>query len=97
MTHMSSEGQARETIEMADDPLAKAVADALAASLKGDEPNWPTQRNWDAADAKAIRIHTAAVVAAVRQAPGVALATLAQEDEPVNDHLESRRRSRRVT
>lgn len=66
---------------MADDPLTKAVSDALVLSLKADEPNWPTQRNWDAADGKAIRLHTANVVSALR-APSVAVATLAHEDEP---------------
>ncbi|OHU46108.1 hypothetical protein BKG82_28420 [Mycobacteroides chelonae] len=67
---------------MARDLLAEVVAEALAASLKGDEANWPTQRNWDAADAKAITLHANAVASAVRQAPGVAVATLAQADKP---------------
>lgn len=67
---------------MARDLLADVVAEALAASLKRDEPNWPTQRNWDADGAKAITLHANAVASAVRRAPGIAAAMLTQDDEP---------------
>ncbi|BCI84451.1 hypothetical protein MTY66_60760 (plasmid) [Mycolicibacterium sp. TY66] len=67
---------------MARDLLADVIAEALAASLKGDEPNWPTRRNWDADEAKAITLHANAIASAVRQAPGIVVATLTQDGKP---------------
>lgn len=48
-------------------PLTQVVKDALVASLKCDEPNWPTQRNWDACDGAALSLHADNIAAAVRK------------------------------
>lgn len=47
-------------------PLAQIIAGALGASLKDDEPNWPTQRNWDVGAGRLIRRHAATIAAAVQ-------------------------------
>ncbi|SIJ02885.1 Uncharacterised protein [Mycobacteroides abscessus subsp. abscessus] len=46
-------------------PLSQVIRDALAASLKSDEPSWPTQRNWDACDGAAVSLHADKVASAV--------------------------------
>ncbi|WP_131823273.1 hypothetical protein [Mycobacteroides chelonae] len=47
--------------------LNQIIAGALLASLKDDEPNWPTQRNWDVDEGLVIERHAANIAAAVQK------------------------------
>ncbi|MDO3331312.1 hypothetical protein [Mycobacteroides abscessus] len=51
-----------------DTRLVDAITEALSVSLRADEPNWSTQRNWDAGDGLVIRRHAEKVAAAVKEA-----------------------------
>lgn len=51
-----------------DTRLVEAITGALSVSLRADEPNWSTQRNWDAGDGLVIRRHAEKVAAAIKEA-----------------------------
>lgn len=51
-----------------DTRLVETITAALSVSLRADEPNWSTQRNWDAGDGLVIRRHAEKVAAAIKEA-----------------------------